>query len=174
VLRCACGREDCWSWTPTWSCGRPAFAPGDLAGWTRGDQFCNPGRTSDRPLPRAFGALVSSIGVHGNKARIRPRLRDLPGTFDPIHNGHIDVIAAQSRSSRSDVAWPYNPHRTPALFSPDGGSEMIPRPSATSSLGLVDKFSGLSVDLRPAYRAHIIIRSLRGVTAFDYELQMRT
>ncbi len=97
-----------------------------------------------------------------------------PGSFDPIHNGHIDVIRrAVNFFDEVIAAVAYNPHKDAALFTPDERVEMIrdtirdldPR-------ARVDKFSGLSVDYAERIGANVIIRSLRAVTDFDYELQM--
>ncbi|MBE3602661.1 pantetheine-phosphate adenylyltransferase [bacterium] len=97
-----------------------------------------------------------------------------PGSFDPIHNGHIDVIRrAVNFFDEVIVAVAYNPHKDAALFTPDERVEMIRdtirdlEPRAR-----VDKFSGLSVDYAERIGANVIIRSLRAVTDFDYELQM--
>jgi pantetheine-phosphate adenylyltransferase len=67
----------------------------------------------------------------------------------------------------------YNPHKDPALFSPDERVDMIRETIRDlEPRARVDKFSGLSVDYAQRIGAHIIIRSLRAVTDFDYELQM--
>jgi pantetheine-phosphate adenylyltransferase len=97
-----------------------------------------------------------------------------PGTFDPIHNGHIDVIRRSvAIFDEVIVAVAYNPHKDPALFSPDERVEMIRETIRDlEPRARVDKFSGLSVDYAQRIGAHIIIRSLRAVTDFDYELQM--
>lgn len=97
-----------------------------------------------------------------------------PGTFDPIHNGHIDVIRrAVSIFEEVIVAVAYNPHKDPALFTPDERVEMIHEAIRDiEPRARVDKFSGLSVDYAQRIGAHVIIRSLRAVTDFDYELQM--
>jgi pantetheine-phosphate adenylyltransferase len=104
----------------------------------------------------------------------RPRCAIYPGTFDPIHNGHIDVIRRSvAIFDEVIVAVAYNPHKDPALFTPDERVEMIRE--AIRDLeprARVDKFSGLSVDYAQRIGAHVIIRSLRAVTDFDYELQM--
>lgn len=97
-----------------------------------------------------------------------------PGTFDPIHNGHIDVIRrCAAIFEQVVVAVAYNPHKDAALFTPEERVEMISE--AVAGLGphvTVDKFSGLSVDYAQQIGARVIIRSLRAVTDFDYELQM--
>src|SRR6266436_5659464 len=94
-----------------------------------------------------------------NKAREHtPLIAINPGSFDPIHNGHIDIIRRSVVIfAEVIVAIAYNPHKDSALFSPDER---------------VDMFSGLSVDYAERIGAQVIIRSLRAVTDFDYELQM--
>src|SRR5271154_5460567 len=97
-----------------------------------------------------------------------------PGSFDPIHNGHIDIIRRSVELfDEVIVAVAYNPHKDSALFSPDERVEMIHdtirdlEPAAR-----VDKFSGLSVDYAERIGAGVLIRSLRAVTDFEYEFQM--
>ena len=103
-----------------------------------------------------------------------PRSAIYPGTFDPIHNGHIDVIRRSiAIFDEVIVAVAYNPHKDPALFSPDERVDMIRETIRDlEPRARVDKFSGLSVDYAQRIGARIIIRSLRAVTDFDYELQM--
>lgn len=104
----------------------------------------------------------------------QPRSAVYPGTFDPIHNGHIDVIRRSvAIFDEVIVAVAYNPHKDSALFTPDERVEMIRE--AIRDLeprARVDKFSGLSVDYAERIGARVIIRSLRAVTDFEYELQM--
>src|SRR5487761_912698 len=97
-----------------------------------------------------------------------------PGTFDPIHNGHIDIIRRSvAIFDEVIVAIAYNPHKDSALFSPDERVEMIHECiKDLEPRARVDKFSGLSVDYAERIGAGVIIRSLRAVTDFDYELQM--
>jgi pantetheine-phosphate adenylyltransferase len=96
-----------------------------------------------------------------------------PGSFDPIHNGHIDIIRRSvAIFEEVIVAVAYNPHKDSALFSPDERVEMIRESIKDLEKARVDKFSGLSVDYAERIGASVIIRSLRAVTDFDYELQM--
>src|ERR1700689_1081154 len=97
-----------------------------------------------------------------------------PGSFDPIHNGHIDIIRRSvTLFDEVIVAVAYNPHKDSALFSPDERVEMIRECiKDLDPRARVDKFSGLSVDYAERIGAAVIIRSLRAVTDFDYELQM--
>jgi pantetheine-phosphate adenylyltransferase len=103
-----------------------------------------------------------------------PTIAVYPGTFDPIHFGHVDVIRRSVLLfDEVIVAVAYNPHKDSALFTADERVEMIRdvihdlEPRAR-----VDKFSGLSVDYAERIGAKAILRSLRSVTDFDYELQM--
>ncbi len=104
----------------------------------------------------------------------RTSLAVYPGTFDPIHNGHIDVVRRSVQLfDEVIVAVAHNPDKDHALFTPDERVDMIRE--ALHDLepkARVDKFSGLSVDYAERIGAKVIIRSLRAVTDFDYELQM--
>jgi pantetheine-phosphate adenylyltransferase len=97
-----------------------------------------------------------------------------PGTFDPIHNGHIDIIRRSVEIfDEVIVAVAYNPHKDSALFTPDERVELIRETiRELDPRARVDKFSGLMVDYAERIGARVIIRSLRAVTDFEYELQM--
>src|SRR5215469_4928286 len=103
-----------------------------------------------------------------------PSVAVYPGTFDPIHNGHIDVIRRSVQLfDEVIVAVAYNPHKESALFPADERVEMIREViHDLEPRARVDKFSGLSVDYAERIGAKVLIRSLRAVTDFDYELQM--
>jgi pantetheine-phosphate adenylyltransferase len=110
-----------------------------------------------------------------NKAKERaPLVAVYPGSFDPIHNGHVDVIRrCVAIFDEVIVAVTYNPHKDAALFSGDERVEMIREVIRDlEPRARVDKFSGLSVDYAERIGAKVLIRSLRAVTDFDYELQM--
>src|SRR5258708_23531338 len=110
-----------------------------------------------------------------NKGKYRTALVAVyPGSFDPIHNGHVDVIRRSvGIFDEVIVAVTYNPHKDAALFSGDERVEMIREVIRDlEPRARVDKFSGLSVDYAERIGAKVLIRSLRAVTDFDYELQM--
>ena len=103
---------------------------------------------------------------------LRPRVAIYPGTFDPVTNGHIDLV---KRSlcifDTLIVAVAVNPKKIP-LFSVDERVDLIRR--ATAHLGNVevDAFDGLLVDYARQKDSVAIIRGLRAVSDFEYELQM--
>jgi pantetheine-phosphate adenylyltransferase len=102
------------------------------------------------------------------------RIAVYPGTFDPIHNGHLDIVRrCVEVFDEVIVAIAYNPHKDSSLFTPDERVEMIQEAIRDlEGRARVDKFSGLSVDYAERIGARVIIRSLRAVTDFEYELQM--
>ncbi|MFN7973674.1 MAG: pantetheine-phosphate adenylyltransferase [Acidobacteriota bacterium] len=97
------------------------------------------------------------------------RLAICPGSFDPITNGHVDVIERARRIfDEVIVAILVNPGKS-GLFTVAERRDMIGR--AVPALK-VEEFSGLLVDYARAKGAVAIVRGLRGVGDFDYELQM--
>ena len=95
-----------------------------------------------------------------------------PGTFDPITNGHVDLIARSLRLfDKVYVAIAANPQKHPVLTLEER-VEMV-RVAAKEQLHVeVEPFHGLLVDFVRERGAHAIIRGLRAVSDFEFELQM--
>ena len=96
-----------------------------------------------------------------------------PGMFDPIHNGHVDVIQRSLRIfDELIVAVVANPAKAP-LFPVADRLEMIDEaiPEARSNFRIV-AFDGLLIDLVARERADCIVRGIRAVSDFEYEFQM--
>jgi pantetheine-phosphate adenylyltransferase len=96
-----------------------------------------------------------------------------PGTFDPITNGHIDVLErAIEIFDRVIVTVARNSAKSP-MFSDDERVEMIKRVVKKYGRNVeVDSFSGLLVDYARSKRAVAIVRGLRAISDFEYEFQM--
>ena len=95
-----------------------------------------------------------------------------PGMFDPVHNGHVDVIQ-RSRQIFDEliVAVVANPAKQP-LFSMKERLEMIDEATSELSNFRIVAFDGLLIDLVARERADCIVRGIRAVSDFEYEFQM--
>ncbi len=105
---------------------------------------------------------------------MQQRVAIYPGTFDPITNGHIDIICRASKLfDRLIVAVAYNPGKGP-LFTVEERVEMITESLKDYSLTNVevDSFSVLLTHYAKSKKATTVIRGLRAVSDFEYEFQM--
>ncbi|HKB23687.1 MAG TPA: pantetheine-phosphate adenylyltransferase [Methylomirabilota bacterium] len=96
-----------------------------------------------------------------------------PGMFDPVHNGHVDVIQRSLQIfDELIVAVVANPSKEP-LFSVKERLEMVDEATAAlhSNFRIV-AFDGLLIDLVARERADCIVRGIRAVSDFEYEFQM--
>jgi pantetheine-phosphate adenylyltransferase len=104
--------------------------------------------------------------------RVAERLAVYPGTFDPLTNGHVDIILRGARLfDRIIVAMLVNPEKSP-LFSVEERVEIAREVFGSQPKVEVDTFDGLLVDYARRKRASVIVRGLRAVSDFEYELQM--
>lgn len=95
-----------------------------------------------------------------------------PGTFDPVTNGHIDIIQ-RSREifDHVIVAVAYNIRKSP-LFTVEERVEMLREVTQDIEGVDVDQFDGLAINYVKSKHAEVIVRGLRAVSDFEYELQM--
>ncbi len=95
-----------------------------------------------------------------------------PGSFDPVTNGHIDIISrASTLFDEVVVAVGVNKSKS-RLFSPDERMEMLREVCAPYPNVVVDSFTGLLTDFCKQRDIVAIVKGLRAVSDFDYELQM--
>ncbi len=100
------------------------------------------------------------------------RIAIYPGTFDPITNGHIDVVQRSLNIfDKVIMAVSNNPEKKP-LFTLEERIEMIREAIGTWERFEVDSFQGLLVNYAVQRKATTIIRGIRAVSDFEYEFQM--
>lgn len=95
-----------------------------------------------------------------------------PGSFDPVHNGHVEIIeAAASLFDEVVVATVHNPQKAAAMFEPDERVAILDE--VVEHLGNVRtvKFASLVVDLAGELEVDFIVKGLRTVADFESELQ---
>ena len=94
-----------------------------------------------------------------------------PGTFDPITNGHLDIIQRSlSIFDRVLVAIAVNVRKEP-LFTTEERMDLIRASAGPEPRLEVDSFHGLLVDYVLRRGAHVMIRGLRAIADFEYEFQ---
>lgn len=95
-----------------------------------------------------------------------------PGTFDPITNGHLDIIERAMRLfDRVTVAVTTNPSKK-TLFDVREREEMIREVTSCFPIVEVESFSGLLVEYATRKGATAVVRGLRAVSDFEFEFQM--
>ena len=95
-----------------------------------------------------------------------------PGSFDPVTFGHLDVIRRATQLYDEVIIGVLNNSAKPPLFSTEERVNILKK--ATKDIPHVDikPFKGLSVDFAKNCDAKVIVRGLRAITDFEYELQM--
>jgi len=95
-----------------------------------------------------------------------------PGTFDPVTNGHIDLICrAHEIFHDVIVAVAHNPHKKP-VFSVEERVAMLKQATAGMDGVTVTHFDGLVVDFARSMKTKVLVRGLRMLSDFEYEFQM--
>ena len=96
-----------------------------------------------------------------------------PGSFDPIHNGHVEIVETAARLfDKVVVAAMRNPQKGEPLFSLEDRQALIEASFSHLDNVEVTLFSSLVVDLARDVGAHFIVKGLRAVSDFESELQM--
>jgi pantetheine-phosphate adenylyltransferase len=102
----------------------------------------------------------------------QPRIAIYPGSFDPLTNGHVDIIQRGARIfDKIIVAILANAEKTP-LFSESERVAMINDVFKGNTHVQVETFNGLLVDYAERKQATVLVRGLRAVSDFEYEFQM--
>lgn len=95
-----------------------------------------------------------------------------PGSFDPMTNGHVDIIERAAKIVDELIVGVLNNSAKNSLFSLDERVSMIKEETAHIPNVVVDSFDGLLVDYMREKDAQIIIRGLRAISDYEYEIQI--
>ncbi len=95
-----------------------------------------------------------------------------PGSFDPVTKGHLDIIRRAARMFDSLTVSVLNNSEKSPLFSVDDRVKMLRKTCSDIPNVKIDSFSGLTADYAKKTDTDVIIRGLRAITDFEYELQM--
>ncbi len=95
-----------------------------------------------------------------------------PGSFDPVTNGHLDIIGRSSRLYDEVIVAVLVNESKRGLFSIDERLDMLREVSKPFENVRIEAFQGLLVDFCRAQQASVVVKGLRAVSDFDYELQM--
>ncbi|HEU4423456.1 MAG TPA: pantetheine-phosphate adenylyltransferase [Pilimelia sp.] len=95
-----------------------------------------------------------------------------PGSFDPVTNGHLDIVGRASRLFDEVIVGVLVNESKRGLFTLDERLAMLRDVTTVYGNVRVDSFRGLLVDFCRAQDAAVVVKGLRAVSDFDYELQM--
>lgn len=100
------------------------------------------------------------------------RIAVYPGSFDPVTNGHLDIIQRSSSIFDKVVVGVLNNASKNPLFTVDERVDMLKKVTEDIDNVEIDSFTGLLVDFAKSKNASVIIKGLRTVMDFEYEFQM--
>lgn len=100
------------------------------------------------------------------------RIAVYPGSFDPITNGHLDIMTRGLRNFDELIVAVARNSGKSSLFTIEERIEMIREALGSNDRLRVDSFEGLLVDYAASQKAEVILRGLRAVSDFEYEFQL--
>jgi pantetheine-phosphate adenylyltransferase len=95
-----------------------------------------------------------------------------PGTFDPIHLGHIDIATRAARLFDEVVMAVYDKPLKSLMFAPEERISLVQEAFKDNAKIKVTGYSGLTIDFAHKINAHVIVRGLRVFSDFEFEFRM--
>ncbi|MBM7564566.1 pantetheine-phosphate adenylyltransferase [Paenibacillus sacheonensis] len=112
--------------------------------------------------------MSASISTAGTGKRVAV----YPGSFDPVTCGHLDIIRRAAKQFDHLIVAVLNNTSKKPLFSVDERKQLLAEVTQDLPNVSIDSFRDLLVNFIRAKEAHVIVRGIRSVTDFEYELQM--
>lgn len=103
---------------------------------------------------------------------MKPVIAVYPGTFDPITRGHEDIVRRAAGLFDQVIVAVAVAHHKKTMFSLDERMDMVREVFADTTHIRVEPFSGLTRDFVRTHHAQAMVRGVRSMTDFDYELQL--
>ncbi|MHB1419499.1 MAG: pantetheine-phosphate adenylyltransferase [Bacillota bacterium] len=100
------------------------------------------------------------------------RIAVYPGTFDPVTNGHLDIIQRAARMFNKLIIAVARDNNKKALFTLDERTDLLRKVTSQYPNVTVESYSGLSVEFVKSRGACAMVRGLRAISDFEYELQI--
>ncbi|CAM4353631.1 MAG: pantetheine-phosphate adenylyltransferase [Paenibacillus macerans] len=101
-----------------------------------------------------------------------PRIAVYPGSFDPVTKGHMDIIQRASRQFDKLIVAVLNNLSKNPLFTVEERKQLLTEATGHLPNVEIDSFRDLLVNYMSLKQAHVIVRGIRSVTDFEYELQL--
>lgn len=100
------------------------------------------------------------------------RIAVYPGSFDPVTNGHIDIIHRASKAFDKLIVVVLNNSNKQPLFTVAERVELLQKSCESMEHIEIDSYSGMLIEYAQMKNAHFIVKGLRAVSDFEYEFQM--
>src|SRR5581483_3175200 len=162
-----------------WKEASPDCGLRNVDGGLKDTLFFNPPSTFRNPQSRATivasHATAATGGLRPSDKERWPVTRRAiyPGTFDPVTNGHVDIIErACQLFDEVIVAILINPGKNPMFTLDERVGILNEVLNSRFKQARVDTFEGLLVDYAAQQQAHAIVRGIRAISDYEYELQM--
>lgn len=117
-------------------------------------------------------SIYYSVGTREKGESVLARRAVVPGTFDPVTNGHLDIIKRGAKVFEEVYVTVLNNSSKHPLFTVRERMDLIREVTKDIPNVTVDQFNGLLVDYAKSVKANAIIRGLRAVSDFEYEMQI--
>jgi pantetheine-phosphate adenylyltransferase len=117
--------------------------------------------------------MTGFMSKNSSEVAVRdPVIAIYPGSFDPITNGHLDLIDRASKLVERLIVAILGNSSKQSLFTVTERTEMLCEATAGFSNVEIDSFDGLLVDYAARRNANVIVRGIRAISDYEYELQM--